>query len=125
MRYNAPQYAKALLSLAAEAPQREARGVIREFFKTLANHGALSLLPEIVREVSRQQHEEKNLRAVMVRSAQRESELSIKRKLHFKAEVSAVKDVRLCGGAIVEAGDLRVDNSVAMRLGRLREALTS
>ena len=133
MRYSAPQYAKVLLSLASEVPQREARGTMREFFKTLANHGALSLLPEIVREVARLQNEEKHLREVTVRSAERESELSIKRKLHFppapgfgrasKAEVKAIKDVRVRGGAIVESGGLRVDNSLALRLKRLQNAL--
>ena len=133
MRYTAPQYAQVLLSLASEVPQREARGTMREFFKTLASHGALSLLPEIVREVARFQNDEKHLREVMVRSAERESELSIKRKLHFppapgfgrasKTEVQAIKDVRVRGGVIVESGGLRVDNSLALRLKRLHTAL--
>ena len=133
MRYSAPQYAKVLLSLASEVPQREARALMREFFKTLASHGALSLLPEIVQGVARLQNEERGIREVVVRSAERESALSIKRKLHFpptqgfgranRVEVSALKDVRLRGGAVVESDGLRVDNSLALRLKRLHTAL--
>ena len=124
MRYSAPQYAKVLLSLLSEVSKGAARETMRTFFKTLASHGALSLLPEIVREVASRKDREKNVRRVLVRSAERVSELSVKRKLHFKAEVRAIKDTRVFGGAVVESGDLRVDNSIAMRLERIRQAFT-
>ena len=124
MRYTAPQYAQAILSLTREAEPRKERETIREFLKTLVSHGALSLLPEIVRTVEQIQREEKEVRTVSVRTPERESELAIKRKLHFKADLSLIKDVRVRGGAIVESDGLRVDNSIALRLKRLQEGLT-
>ncbi len=123
MKYNAPQYARALLSLVEEAPDRKEREVMRSFFRTLTSHGALSLVPEIVRAASDLRRREKNLRKVAVRTEVRENEETIRRKLHFKAEVQAIKDVRVRGGAVVESEGLRVDNSIAMRLKRLQEAL--
>ena len=123
MKYSAPQYARALLSLVEEAPDRKEREVMRSFFATLASHGALLLLPEIVRAVSDLRRREKNLRDVAVRTEVRESEVAIRRKLGFSAEIAAIKDVRVRGGAIVESDGLRVDNSIAMRLKRLQEAL--
>lgn len=123
MRYNAPQYAQALLSLVEEAPAHKERETIRGFLKTLATHGALSLLPEIVRAVEKFERERKGVREVSVRTPERESELGIRRKLHFKSELTLIKDVRLRGGAIVESEDVRVDNSIALRLRRLQEAL--
>ncbi len=98
MKYTAPQYARALLSLVAEAPERKERETMRSFFKTLAAHGALSLMPEIVRAASDIRRRKKNLKHVSVRAAAR-------------------------GGAVVESEGLRVDNSIAMRLKRLQEAL--
>ena len=68
MKYTAPQYARALLDLVAEAPDRKERETMRSFFKTLASHGALSLLPEIVRAASDLRRRAKNLRRVAVRT---------------------------------------------------------
>ena len=123
MKYSAPQYAKALLALVEEAPRHKEREAMRQFFKTLASQGALQLLPEIVREVGEIRQKEKGLRAVSVFAPERESELSIKRKLKFKSAVTLHKDVRLKGGAVVESEGLLVDNSIAMRMRRLRRAL--
>lgn len=123
MRYTPQQYVKALLELVAETPKYKHREVMREFLRTLSAHGAFPMLHDIVREVGEQIDAEKNVKRVSVRTVERESEASMRRKLHFKAAVSVIKDVRLGGGAIVEMGDLRVDNSIAMRVGRLRKAL--
>lgn len=123
MRYSVPQYARALLSLVEETPEHRHREVMREFFKTLAAHGTLSVVEDIVREVGLLLDGRHGVRRVSVRSVLRESERAFRRKLHFTAAVSAVKDVRLGGGVVIERGDLRVDNSIARRLGRLREAL--
>lgn len=123
MRYTAPQYAQAILSLAKEAEPRKGRETIRQFLKTLASHGTLSLLPEIVLAMEQMQRKENKVRKVSVRTPERKSDLAIRRKLHFKADLSLIKDVRVRGGAIVESDGLRVDNSIALRLKRLQEAL--
>ncbi len=133
MKYTPQQYAQTLRSLIKEAEPRKEREMIRAFLNTLASHGSLSLLPDIVRAVEQIQREEGNVREISVRTPERENELSIRRKLHFppapgcgragKADLSLIKDVRVRGGAIVESEGLRVDNSVAMRLARLQAAL--
>lgn len=125
MRYTPTQYAHALRDLAREAPLAKRRGMVREFLAAVAKNGSLSLLPEIAREYEALLDREKKLRHVTVRAPERLSEGSVARKLRFKAKVKSVRDVRLLGGAVIEVGDLRVDNSVARRLGRIRSALTT
>lgn len=124
MRYSAPQYATALHDLARETPRAKRRGMIREFLATVAKNSSLSLLPEIAREYEALADREKGLRHVTVRAPERLPAGGVARKLHFKAAVKSERDARLLGGAVIEVGDVRVDNSLARRLGRVREALT-
>lgn len=125
MKYSSVQYATALHDLARETPHAKRRGMIREFLATVAKSGALSLLPEIVRTLARMQREARGVREVSVRTHERTSELALKRKLRFRADLSLIKDVLVRGGAIVESEGVRVDNSIAKRMGRLRDALAS
>lgn len=123
MRYTATQYAKVLHDLAEETPATKTRAMIRDFLSMLASQNALSLIPDIKREYQELEDKERGVRKVSVRTPERESELGMKRKLPFKADVVVNKDVRLGGGAVIETGDIKIDNSVRMRMERLRKAL--
>ncbi len=124
MRYNAQQYAKALHDLAKEAALAKHREVIKQFLDTVGRNGSLSLLPEIIREFELLADKEAGIREVAIRTPERMAAEAVAERLPFKAKVKAQVDVRLKGGVVLEVGDLRVDNSVAMRLERAREAFT-
>lgn len=124
MKYSAPQYAKALHELVNDASGSEHRKVIREFLTFVSKHGALSQLPDIVVEFERVSERAAGVHSVVIRSPDRLAEADVARRLPFKARVQALLDARLGGGAVVEVDDLRIDNSVAMRMERLRDALT-
>ena len=57
-----------------------------------------------------------------ISTPERLPEGGVAQKLPFKANVRALRDVRLKGGATLEVDDLRVDNSIAMRLERISKA---
>jgi F0F1-type ATP synthase delta subunit len=134
MKYSPHQYATALHDLARETPLAKRRGMVREFLAAVAKNGSLSLLPEIIREYECLSDKEKKLRHVTVRAPERLPESGIARKLHFppahgfgragKVKVKSERDARLMGGAVIEVDDLRVDNSIRMRLERARQAFT-
>lgn len=123
MRYSASQYARAFRELVAETPAPKRRALIRGFLATLAKNSGLVLLPEIIREYEAQRRKEKGVHAVVVHAPERLSEGGVARKLGFKAQVKSERDIRLRGGAVIELDDVRVDNSIAKRMGRIREAL--
>lgn len=123
MRYSAAQYAQALRDLARETAPAKRRAVVREFIATVAKNNSLSSLPEIIREYETLSDREKKLRHVTIRAPQRLPEGGIARKLRFKAKVKSERDARLLGGAVIEVDDVRVDNSIARRLQRVRAAL--
>lgn len=124
MRYSPTQYATALAGLIEEAPAAKRRETIQAFLDALAKQGALPLLSEIVRECERASDKKAGLHHVSIAAPERLQEGAVARKLLFKARVNAVRDVRLKGGAVVEIDGLRVDNSIRIRLERVREALT-
>ncbi|HBV01621.1 MAG TPA: hypothetical protein DEF00_04555 [Candidatus Taylorbacteria bacterium] len=123
MRYSPQQYAKALYELAKESPQARRCETIKDFLDTLAKNGALGLLPEIMREFGRQTDEKEKIHEVTVQSPERMQTSSVAQKLPFRAKVKSVLDVRLLGGTVIEIDGLRIDNSVRMRLERVRQAL--
>ena len=124
MRYSPTQYAKALSDLIEEAPDEKRRETIRAFLDALAKQGALPFLSEIVREFERAADKKAGLHDVSIAAPERLQEEAVARKLPFKTRVNAVRDARLKGGAVVEIDGLRVDNSVMMRLNRIREVFT-
>ncbi len=122
MRYSATEYARAFNLLVKESSPSGRRGTIRDFLSTVARQGALGLLPEIIREYSRLADKEAGVKEITIRTTERVPVTVLAKKLSFKARVEALRDVRLMGGAVVEVGDLRIDNSVANRLERARRA---
>ena len=124
MKYSPHQYAKALRALADESPSGGRREAVREFLAALSKNWELSLLPDILREFEQDTLAKAKLHEVSARAPERLSESAVARKLPFRARVNSVRDVRLAGGAVLEVDGLRIDNSVNMRLSRIREALT-
>lgn len=122
MKYSSIEYARALNSLIKESSPSGRRGTIRDFLATVARQGSFGLLPEIIREYSSLSDKEAGIREVTIRTTERVPATVLTKKLSFKARVEALRDVRLLGGAVVEVGDLRIDNSVAGRLARARKA---
>lgn len=122
MRYNASQYAKALHEIIADTTATKRRDVIREFIGAVSKNGSLGSLPDIIREFQLLADRESGIRHVVVSTPERLPEGTVAFKLPFKAKVKALRDVRLGGGAVVEVDDLRIDNSIAMRMERARKA---
>ncbi|MDO8564841.1 MAG: F0F1 ATP synthase subunit delta [bacterium] len=120
MRYTPQQYAQTLRALVEENP-RDRKAATRQFAQTLASQNALSLLPDIIREYEQGRLREKGVKRVVVYTPERET--GLKHKFGVKAEVVAQSDVRLLGGVVIESGDVRVDNSIKMRMERIKEAL--
>jgi len=122
MKYSAHQYASVLHDLTAEAPATKRREVIRLFLGAVTKNGALSQLPEIVRKYEAISDINAGIHQVTISTPERLPEGGVAQKLPFKANVRALRDVRLKGGATLEVDDLRVDNSIAMRLERISKA---
>ena len=124
MKYFPVQYARALHDIASEAPVTKRRETIREFLETVAKNGSLNLIPDIIREFELLVDTESGIRHVVISTPERLAEGAVARKLPFSAKVKALRDARLHGGTVVEVDDLRIDNSVAMRMERARKAFT-
>lgn len=124
MKYNAPQYAQALQELAAKTAAKKHRELIRNFLASVLKNGSLPLLPEIIREFRSLSDKSAKIQRVMIKAPKRLAAKGVARKLPFKTRVKSEMDVRLVGGATIEVGDLRVNNSIAMRLQRARAALS-
>ena len=124
MKYSPQQYAHALHDLAKDTAPAKRRGMIREFLGAVSKNGSLSALPDIIREYELLSDKRAKLHHITVRTPERLSERGIARKLYFRARIRAERDARLRGGVVVEVDDIRVDNSIKMRMGRVREALT-
>lgn len=123
MRYSPTQYAAALRDLVEEAPAAKRRETVQKFLDALAKQGALPLLSEIVREFEHAGDKKAGLHNVSIAAPEHLHEGTVGRKLPFKVRVNVVRDMRLRGGAVVEIDGLRVDNSIKMRMERIREAL--
>jgi len=124
MRYSPAQYATVLYELTGDAPATKRREVIRDFLTAVGKNGAFSLLPEIVREFEAISDKKEHIHHVTISTPERLPEAGVARKVPFKAKVRALRDVRLKGGAMLEVDDLRIDNSIAMRLERIRKAFS-
>ncbi|MEK7170344.1 MAG: F0F1 ATP synthase subunit delta [Patescibacteria group bacterium] len=124
MKYTAVEYAKTLHSLAGESAASHRRETVRDFLSVVAKNGSLHLLPEIIREYSLLSDKEAGIRDVTVRTPETMPAGALAKEFSFKTRIKALRDVRLSGGAVIEIGDLRVDNSIARRLSRAREAFS-
>jgi len=124
MKYSPAQYASVLRDLTSEALVGKRREVIRRFLGAVAKNGALSQLPEIVREFESISDRMDGIHRVTISTPERLPEGGVARKLSFKANVCALRDVRLKGGVTLEVDDLRINNSIAMRLERIRKVFT-
>ena len=124
MKYSPQQYAKALHDLVEKAPATKHRQVIRDFLATVARNDSLKALPEIIREFQLFADAKAGMHQVVIRTPERLPLGTVEEKLPFKAKVTALVDVRLQGGVVLEVDDLRIDNSVANRLERAQKAFT-
>ena len=124
MRYSPHQYADTLHELMEETSVAKRRDVMREFLETVAKNGSLNQLSEIVREFELLSDKKAGIKAVTIQTPERLSETTVAKELPFKVRVTALRDVRLEGGAVIEVDDLRIDNSIRSRLERARKAFT-
>jgi F-type H+-transporting ATPase subunit delta len=104
----------------------------RNFLRVLTINGRLSLLPavaaefEAMREEIERRIEVEITTAVVVEAAQQQLLVAaVAKKLAREVDVSWKVDDALIGGAMVRAGDLVIDGSVAGELDRLRHALAA
>jgi F-type H+-transporting ATPase subunit delta len=102
----------------------------RNFVKLLAEYGRLSALPAIAEEFealkaeAEQRVEVEITTAVAVAEAQQQSLLdALRKRLARELEVSWKTDAALVAGAVIRAGDLVIDGSVAGELAQLRQAV--
>jgi F-type H+-transporting ATPase subunit delta len=102
----------------------------RNFVKLLAENGRLSALPAIAEEFealkaeAEQRVEVEITTATAVGEAQQQSLLAaLRKRLARELEVSWKTDASLVAGAVIRAGDLVIDGSVAGELAQLRQAV--
>jgi F0F1-type ATP synthase delta subunit len=124
MKYSPQQYARAFHETVSRTAPAKRRQVIRDFLSVVAKSGSLSSIPEIVLECSRSFGRTGPAREVSISTPERLSVDTVARKIPFASKVRSVRDVRLKGGAVVLFDDVRIDNSIARRMKRVREALT-
>ena len=121
MRYASKQYARALYELLEDGSKKDSRAVVKKFVATLRKNNDLSKGGEIIRWFEKVYHEESGEPLVEVSAADDEAVKLIGRKI--KGEVVFKKDPQAVGGVRIKIGDRMVDNTIKVRLERLREAL--
>lgn len=100
------------------------------FVRLLAEYGRLPVLPAIAEEYealkaeAEQRVEVEITTAVAVAEAQQQALLAaLRKRLVRELEVSWKTDAALVAGAVIRAGDLVIDGSVAGELAQLRQAV--
>ena len=104
----------------------------RAFLELLAENGRLDYLPEIARRFEELKAEDANVADVEVVSAvaldavQRERLAgALRARLRRDVRLHCTVDPALIGGAVVRAGDMLIDGSLAHKLERLGTELTT
>jgi F-type H+-transporting ATPase subunit delta len=102
------------------------------FVRTLAENRRLAFLPEISSQFEALKDETQGVADVTVTSAavldaaqQAKLSTALERRLKRKVRLHAEVDPAIIGGAIVRAGDLVIDGSIATRLERIAYELTA
>jgi F-type H+-transporting ATPase subunit delta len=110
----------------------EARGVVRNFVRLLAEKGRAGELPEIAQEFDALVAAEERVLAVELTTAYELSDpeaADIVQKIEHASgrpvEATRKVDPELIGGIVLQAGSMRLDASVRGRLQRLRQELTT
>lgn len=101
------------------------------FLALLAEHGRLSLLPEVLAQFEQLRADAERTLKVSVRSAVKMDEAELARlqaalKVRFKRDIAIEQEVdaSLIGGAVIDAGDEVIDASLKGKLKRMETALT-
>jgi F-type H+-transporting ATPase subunit delta len=102
------------------------------FVRTLAANRRLAYLPEIAAQFATLKDEAEGSADVTVTSAAALSEAqrqqlaaALERRLRRKVRLHCAVDPQLIGGAVLRAGDLVIDGSLASRLARIAYELTA
>lgn len=122
MKYTPKQYARALYELLAGSPVKDSNSVLRGFVNALRENNDLSRGEEIMSWFEKIYHEESGKPLFEVKVAEEKSEKILAQEI--KGDVRFKKDRGLVGGARIRVGDLMVDNTIKVRLERLRAALS-
>jgi F-type H+-transporting ATPase subunit delta len=123
---------KQLLELVAGVCGDALDGNSRAFLDLLAENQRVGYLPEIAARFEELKAEDQNVADVEVTSAveldgaQRERlTQALRTRLRRDVRLHCTVDPRLIGGAVVRAGDMLIDGSIASRLERLGTELTT
>ncbi|MFH0712799.1 MAG: F0F1 ATP synthase subunit delta [Candidatus Jorgensenbacteria bacterium] len=122
MKYTPKQYARALYELLAAGSEKDSRAVIKKLVGVLSRNNDLSKEEEILRWFEKIYHEETGKPLVEVSAADEKLKELLGKKI--KGELVFKKDPRVLGGVRIKIGDEMIDNTIKVRLERLREALS-
>jgi F-type H+-transporting ATPase subunit delta len=121
------QVVELLLSVSAKNLKADSTNLI----KVLAENGRLAVLPEISAGFEELKAEaEKTVHAVMTsatevdKKTQDKITASLKKRLGKEVSLECKVDETVVGGAIIRAGDLVIDGSVARQLDRLASVIS-
>ena len=121
-KYTPKQYARALYELLSDGSSKNSHAVIRNFVGALRKNNDLSKGGEIMRWFEKIYHEESGKPLVEVSAVDEGARELLSRKI--KGEIVFKKDPRIVGGVRIKIGDEMIDNTIKVRLERLREALS-
>lgn len=130
MRRPSKYYAELFVRASTGVAVEELDALTQSFVKHLAKENALSRFPEISRLVSTaidrtSGREDLKITTAEPLKATAFQSLTREAKAAGFGQVEAMVDSELIGGAILRAGDRRLDQSVKGALARLYETLTS
>lgn len=119
--------ADAIIGVAGEDLHDQARNLVR----VLADNGRLAVAPAIAELFEANLAERQNQVDVNVRAAADLTEAqqaalaeALEERLSRKVRLSFERDESVIGGAVIRAGDLVIDGSLAAQLERMRQSLT-
>lgn len=120
------QYAKVLLGLLKDVPQKEMANVVDGFIAYLKKERAIKKLPYILDSVERYAKEADGIHEIHVTSAQTLSTEMLARiegVVGGKVETKTAVDASLIGGIVVRTKNTILDASVKTQLARLKNTL--
>ncbi|MFA6272960.1 MAG: F0F1 ATP synthase subunit delta [Candidatus Paceibacterota bacterium] len=123
MRYSPKQLATALYELLAEKPEAHKQTLVH-FATYIQKIGAARMLSDIERHFENIRLQKENVIKVKISTAEKNQPIFPEKISGKKVELAWHTDQSLIAGAIIQIGDMRIDNSIKGRLENLKQVIS-
>ncbi len=124
MKYSPKQYAQAFSELLKNEKGDKLRALAKKCAEELFKNNAGGMWPEIEKEIENIADREGGVKRILIETTEAPSGETLKKYFEKGTKISLVKNPEVLGGIKAEMGDVRVDDTIQMRLNKLRKTLT-